>query len=388
MAARGDLSTMAATPRVDVLMPVFNAGAMLAETMDSILSQTFGDFRLLAVDDGSTDGSRDRLEAYARADGRVVVLAKANGGIVDALNHGLSFARAEFVARHDADDISCPERFARQVEHFERHPDCVAVSASARQIDERGRTVGWAVMSRPEVNDPHALPSKEAYLMHPFLMVRRWALERVGGYRHVIHSEDTDLYWRLLEVGALHNMDAYLGDYRIHAASISSASIVNGRVAAISSQLAALSHRRRLAGLDDIVFHAGGRLRLQGARELEPMLAVASEGLAREEADYLGLAARAKLLELSSYRPFRLEPQDFDAVFSRIEAALPGLEPGRQRNLRWLMSEAQALMLRRGDLRNFLRITPLANYPRTVAKAVLKPLKPRTLLRPRPLRAA
>ena len=379
---------MTATPRIDVLMPVFNAGPMLAPTMESILAQDFGDFRLLAVDDGSTDGSRDRLESYARADPRVQVIAKPNGGIVDALNHGLTFAQAEFVARHDADDISYPDRFTRQVAHFEQHPACVALSASARQIDERGRTVGWAVMSRPEVNDPYALPSKEAYLMHPFLMVRRWALERVGGYRHVIHSEDTDLYWRLLEVGELHNMDAYLGDYRIHAASISSASIVNGRVAAISSQLAALSHRRRLAGLDDIIFPADGRQRLQAARDLEPMLAAASGGLGEEEARYLTLAAAAKLLELSSYRPFRLERADYDLIFPTIEAALPTLEPAPQRNLRWLMSEAQSLMLRRGDLRNFLRVTPAANYPKALAKAVLKPLKPRTLMRPSPLRAA
>jgi hypothetical protein len=85
-------------------------------------------------------------------------------------------------------------------------------------------------------------------------MVRRASVVGLGGYRYVYHSEDTDLYWRLLDHGQLHNLDSILGDYRMHSGSISGSSIVNGRIMSLGSQLAALSARRRRSRLPDSVF--------------------------------------------------------------------------------------------------------------------------------------
>src|SRR6185312_7739382 len=106
------------SPVVSVVMPVFNTERYVARATESILGQSFGDFEFIIIDDGSTDGSRGILERYARQDGRIRLVSRANTGYAVALNEGLGMARGEFVARMDSDDVSKPERFERQVEFF------------------------------------------------------------------------------------------------------------------------------------------------------------------------------------------------------------------------------------------------------------------------------
>ena len=95
-------------PTVSVLMPVYNCAAYVGEAVESILNQTWKDFELIAVDDGSTDGSLAVLEEYAKRDGRMRVISRANTGIVGALNDGLAAARGKYIARMDGDDVSLP----------------------------------------------------------------------------------------------------------------------------------------------------------------------------------------------------------------------------------------------------------------------------------------
>src|SRR2546425_11594525 len=101
-------------PRVTVLMSVCNAAPFIAEATESILGQSFGDFELLVIDDGSTDGSADIVAGYA--DPRVRIIRNGrNVGLTRSLNHGLAAARGELIARQDADDVARRERLARQV---------------------------------------------------------------------------------------------------------------------------------------------------------------------------------------------------------------------------------------------------------------------------------
>src|SRR5579859_5191090 len=111
-------------PRVSVLMTVFNNERFLRQAVESILGQTFDDFEFLIVDDGSLDGSPAILDEYARADARVKVIhCLHNRGHVYAANDGLSHVQGEYVARMDADDVSLPERLARQVQFLDEHPE-------------------------------------------------------------------------------------------------------------------------------------------------------------------------------------------------------------------------------------------------------------------------
>ncbi len=319
---------------IDLLIPVYNAAATVESALDSILAQTFRDIRLIVVDDGSTDATPGILRRVADRDRRVHLITTPNRGIVDALNTALAASDAVFVARFDADDLAFPERLERQMAYLAAHPDCVAVGCNTYHIDGTGRRTGSVTTFREEVvGDPFHVPAIEPYLLHPFLLARRDVLVAIGGYRYVAHSEDADLYWRLSDVGRLANVVDVLGEYRIHAASVSASSVVNGRVQAINAQLAALSERRRRAGRPDLHF---GRERLAqyvAAGTLDGMLAVAATGLTDDERAYLQFATAAKLLELTAYRPYRLTADDLRTIRRVVEAHYAGMPRHQRRSI-------------------------------------------------------
>src|SRR5687767_6042714 len=97
-------------PECSVVMSCYNASAWLSEALDSVLNQTFQDFELIIVDDGSTDDTRKIIEEYAARETRIVSIVKANSGLADSLNVGVARARGRWVARLDADDVCEPER--------------------------------------------------------------------------------------------------------------------------------------------------------------------------------------------------------------------------------------------------------------------------------------
>src|SRR5262249_62262769 len=113
---------------VDILLPVFNGAVTITEAIESLQRQTFTNFRIIVVDDGSTDQTPEVLAALAARDSRITVLTKSNGGIVDALNAGLRLCQAEFVARQDADGVSDPSRLAVELDYLRSHPDCEALA--------------------------------------------------------------------------------------------------------------------------------------------------------------------------------------------------------------------------------------------------------------------
>ncbi len=337
-------------PLIDVLIPVYNGETYIRSSVRSILDQSFSDFRVRIVDDGSTDGTADALKELAAADERVVIHAKANSGIVDALNHGLSFCTAELIARHDADDIAFPTRFARQVELFRARPELIATGCGARHIDPQGRFMGTvARFFSTDQADPKFMPAREPYLLHPFLMVRRQALADIGGYRHVVHAEDADLYWRLQEVGALFSDRTVHGEYRIHDESVSSRSVRNGRVMAVSSQLCALSASRRRSGQLDLRFSRedGGALRAASG-SFEEVCRIGSAQLQPEEARRLRLAASAKLLEFAGYRPYAPEMEDCVFIRHCYEASADLLTPVNRASLRRTLSGIAAKLMQTG----------------------------------------
>lgn len=107
-------------PKISVVMAVFNGEKYLREAVDSILSQTFTNFEFIIVDDGSTDSTKDILDIYSSCDSRFVIISRENRGLSASLNEGIAVARGHWIARMDADDISLPERFERQIEHLEK----------------------------------------------------------------------------------------------------------------------------------------------------------------------------------------------------------------------------------------------------------------------------
>jgi glycosyltransferase involved in cell wall biosynthesis len=358
-------------PRIDVLIPAYNAVATLDAALASMAAQTVADIRILVVDDGSTDGTPDLLASWASRDPRVEVLRKTNGGIVEALNHGLAQCTAEFVARFDADDIAYPQRLGAQLEFLRANPDHVAVGCDVDHIDEQGAPLsGLPRPGSPEDADPRWFPAREPYLIHPYVMMRRAAVIEAGGYRPSPNSEDSDLYWRLEERGRLHNLPERLGQYRVHGGSISSASVINGRVMAVGSQLSALSAVRRREGGPVLEFAPTDAANLKSAGTLAAMIDIIASRLDASELPRLRLGAGIKLLELAHYRPYEIDVSD--AAF--IRSALADWEiarPDNRGHVRWHVTQTSARLLRKGRFREALTLAPPAFLPRVAARAVL-----------------
>jgi glycosyltransferase involved in cell wall biosynthesis len=194
-------------PRVTVLLPVRDARPTLEDCLRSLTAQTLEDHEVVAVDDGSRDGSTEALEAYARTDRRLRVVRTEARGLVAALNTALAQARAPLVARMDADDLAHPERLARQAERLSADTGVDVLGCRVRLLAERGarnrgmRTyVGWL----NGLLDHEAITRDlfvESPLAHPSVMMRTAALLALGGYRAFDGPEDYDLWLRAHAAG-------------------------------------------------------------------------------------------------------------------------------------------------------------------------------------------
>jgi glycosyltransferase involved in cell wall biosynthesis len=215
-------------PRVSVLMPVRNGLPWLREALESLASQTLTDFELVVLEDGSTDGTADFLASWR--DDRMRVIPTGGVGIAVALNIGLGAASAPLVARHDADDVSVPERLAVQTEYLTQHPDVAVLATVADYIDDDGRPVDneWVQTIRRQ-QDVAVTPEQIRELMpltccmtHGSILARTACLRAAGGYRpSMAPAEDYDLWLRLLPAVQLAKLPERLYRYRVHAAQVS-----------------------------------------------------------------------------------------------------------------------------------------------------------------------
>ena len=203
-------------------MPVYNAEKYVGEAVESILAQTFRDFEFIIVNDGSTDASLSIVQEYARRDPRIRVISRPNTGIVGALNDGLALCSRTFVARMDADDVSRPERLARQVAYLQDHSDCVAVGCRLLLTDPDGLPLfAPPVITDHDAIDRSFLAGQGGVVPHPAAVFRRAALLQVGGYRSEYeYCEDYDLFLRVAERGRLANLQDTLYENRQHASSV------------------------------------------------------------------------------------------------------------------------------------------------------------------------
>ena len=187
------------TPRVSVLLPVFNAAATLTETLASIQAQSCEDFEVVGIDDGSEDESGDVLLEWSRRDGRFRALLADHGGIVAAPNRGLPWCRGEYVARMDADDRMHPERLEKQRAWLEADRSLSVVSCLV-EIFPRAATGEGMLVYEAWLNglvDSAAIEREffiESPIAHPSAMMRREELVALGGYQDRGWPEDYDLW--------------------------------------------------------------------------------------------------------------------------------------------------------------------------------------------------
>ena len=192
-------------PRLSVIVPVRDAERTLGESLESCLSQSFGEFELVVVLNGCSDRSAEIAKGFADGDGRVVVMESSEeGGVTEAQRVGIAAARADVIARMDADDRSHPERFAKQWELLQEDESLGAVGCGVRLIESQGEGMGRYVDWVNSLGTPEAIARErfvECPVIQPSLMMRREALEAAGGYRVRSWAEDHDLILRMLGRG-------------------------------------------------------------------------------------------------------------------------------------------------------------------------------------------
>jgi glycosyltransferase involved in cell wall biosynthesis len=208
-------------PVVSVVLPVYNAELYITDAVQSILDQTFRDFEFIIINDGSTDRSSEILQNLARKYPRIKLISRPNTGYVAALNEALAVAQGEFIARMDADDISLPTRFEKQVAFLRANPGVVLLGTNVAQMDAAGLVIGPmadVAFGHEAIN--HALLRRGWPIVHPAVMMRTEAVRKAGGYIvEYCPNEDHDLFLKLGEVGQLANLPEILVHYRKHDAS-------------------------------------------------------------------------------------------------------------------------------------------------------------------------
>jgi glycosyltransferase involved in cell wall biosynthesis len=230
-------------PVVSVVMPVYNGERFLSQAIDSILQQSQDNLELIAVDDGSTDGTRDVLQRYAKEDARVVIVDQARKGIVSALNHGIALSRGKYIARMDADDIAFHDRLAKQCDLMDSIETIVACGTN---IIRFGAKHGMLRTAESDAECRNLL-NIESCFAHPTVMMRADILKLHSlEYRAESEfSEDYRLWSELSKIGALHNIQKPLLQYRVHSGQVSHRKLVAQRRAHVQIAQSNLS----MAGL-------------------------------------------------------------------------------------------------------------------------------------------
>ncbi|MDG1389070.1 MAG: glycosyltransferase [Halioglobus sp.] len=199
--------------RITVLMPVYNAERYLAEALESILGQTYRNFRLVVVDDASTDSSPEILDAVTDARIEIIRLDKPRG-VAHALNVALDLADTEFVARMDADDLAAPDRFYQQLAFLSENLDVGVCGSSIEMMRGQSR----CFINYPETHEEIlcCLAIFKRSVCHPSVMIRRSVLEDTRYSESYAHAEDLHMWNSLIQQTRFHNIPTPLLAYRLH----------------------------------------------------------------------------------------------------------------------------------------------------------------------------
>lgn len=210
------------TPKVSVLMPAYNSEKYIAEAIESILNQTFADFEFIIINDGSTDNTAKIVQKYAKSDKRIRFINHTkNKGLIAVLNEGLGLCVGEYIARFDSDDISLPERFARQVEYMDAHPECGVVGAWINQFDtdiKQGNIYRY-----PPKSKMFDFIIKGCLVAHPVTMIRKSVLDenKIKYNPAYKYAEDYGFWIQIAQHTEIHNVQQILLNYRWYGDNIS-----------------------------------------------------------------------------------------------------------------------------------------------------------------------
>lgn len=202
-------------PEISVVLPTYNEADVIQDALDGLVDQTFCDFEVVVVDDGSTDGTVDIVASEDRLD--ITLIERNESGLPSALNRGIREADGEYIARQDADDRSHPERFERQIEDLQEDKSIALLGTGAILEYADGRRSRRHVLE--SVTRSQLLTGNR--FIHGSVLMRRSAVEDVGGYdENFRYTEDYDLWLRIVENNSVKNINKPLYRLRMRDSSI------------------------------------------------------------------------------------------------------------------------------------------------------------------------
>jgi len=208
-------------PLVTVLMPVYNTEKYVAESIESVLNQTFGDFEFLIIDDGSTDKSLEVIKSYD--DKRIrVVKNEENIKLIATLNKGIDLSEGKYICRIDADDINVLNRLEKQFNIMESHPEYAACSSWIENFYDDGRE-NFIVKYEELHNSIRIKTLYQNHFCHPSSFIRKDFINKNNARfdKRFIHSEDYFFFVKLSEIGTLYNIQEVLVKVRKHGTNVS-----------------------------------------------------------------------------------------------------------------------------------------------------------------------
>jgi len=277
-------------PKVSVLLATYNAMPFLPAAVESVLQQSFRDFELILVDDGSTDDSAQYLDSLS--DERIKYIRQENAGLAAALNHGISHCRGEYIARMDGDDISLPQRFAEQVAFLDKNQDIGCVGTQTAPF---GSARVGSDLKLPTAHDEiyQALWTGAHAIVHASVMMRSGLVHEINGYWPFrLVAEDYDFFLRMGEITRFATIDRVLYHTRFHMASINGRGMLQMRRSVDYARDRAV---RRREGLPEISFDDFISARTEAPRWRRSIEAI--DAYARSQ-------YRASVAEFCGGRPF------------------------------------------------------------------------------------
>lgn len=276
------------SPKLSVVMSVFNGQEYLSEAVESILAQTFHDFEFLIVDDGSTDRTPQILSEFAALDKRVRIVSQSNRGRAISLNIGIDLSAGKYIARMDADDVALPTRFEEQLRFLEQHPDVIILGGAVELIDMAGQVLGTFQQPLEDEQIRLAMQS-HCPICHPTVLMKKESALAAGGYRKaLLDADDYDLWWRMAELGKLANLGGVILRYRVHAGQVSQRGMRQQVLCVLAARAAAMLRK------------TGGRDLLSEVEEVTPQVlktlgvehAEIQQGMLRSYVDWIEIVER------------------------------------------------------------------------------------------------
>jgi glycosyltransferase involved in cell wall biosynthesis len=212
---------LSSKPQISVVLPVYNSEKYLAMSIDSVLKQTFSDFELIIINDGSRDKSSEIVKGFT--DPRIFYYEQSNMGLAATLNKGIGLAKGEFIARMDNDDICYPERFEKQISCLQKNPEVGLLGTNAVIIDEYGQLFPHRFLKHPSDNIElkFALCFNNPFV-HSSVMFRKDVFEKTGGYSlDITVFEDHNLWSKFATLCKVKNLPDLLLKYREVSTSMS-----------------------------------------------------------------------------------------------------------------------------------------------------------------------